>query len=133
MQNKLRVFTNMTQSSVNIKACSTGSFLMSFVRVFPAIRLSFVAACLCTATVGWAANLSPASAPTVQTQALNDVSCQKELAKFEQTLGYLRQTSGTQLATTVQDKLLPAKTREDLLAKEGPCGVVRFLREKRVL
>jgi 2-methylaconitate cis-trans-isomerase PrpF len=75
---------------------------------------------------------SAATASTTQ-PALTEATCQNEMVKFEQTMGYLRQTSGDQAASTVQDKLLPAKTREELLAKEGPCGVVRFLRAKKVL
>ncbi len=87
---------------------------------------------LATALV-FAAGLATAATPSTTQPALTEANCQNEMVKFEQTMGYLRQTSGDQAATTVQDKLLPAKTREELMAKEGPCGVVRFLRAKKVL
>ncbi len=100
---------------------------MSYIALPVILRASLTAAFLCAA-----ASLSANTLPGLP-KAQNDVSCQNELVKFEQTMGYLRQTTGDQAATTVQDKLLPAKTREELMAKEGPCGVVRFLRAKKVL
>ena len=71
-----------------------------------------------------------ASVPSATSQQVADAACQAELDKFEKNIVYLRQTSGDQAASTVQEKLLPAKTSDELLAKEGPCGVTRFLRAK---
>ncbi len=110
---------------------------MTFAFAASTLRISLAVACLFAATASLAANQPPSTPPAAALPGLphaqNDLTCQNELVKFEQTMGYLRQTSGDQAATTVQDKLLPAKTREELMAKEGPCGVVRYLRAKKVL
>ena len=59
-------------------------------------------------------------------------ACKSEVAKFEETIGFIRQHQGVQAAAALKEKLLPAKLEAELLATQGYCGVVKYLREKKL-
>ena len=87
------------------------------------------------AALAGAALLGPAYSATtvnadlsVQTQD----PCRAEVSKFEQAIAFLRQNQGTQAATELKEKLLPAKLEQDLLFKEGYCGLAKYLRDKKL-
>jgi hypothetical protein len=58
--------------------------------------------------------------------------CRAEVSKFEQAIGFVRQNQGNQAAQDLKERLLPAKLENDLLFKEGYCGLARYLREKKL-
>ncbi|ROZ76116.1 hypothetical protein [Ramlibacter sp. WS9] len=58
--------------------------------------------------------------------------CRAEVSKFEQAIGFVRQNQGNQAAQDLKEKLLPAKLENELLFKEGYCGLARYLRDKKL-
>ncbi|MDF1485110.1 hypothetical protein PY257_07935 [Ramlibacter sp. H39-3-26] len=72
---------------------------------------------------------APATGYTVQAQD----PCRAEYSKFEQAIGFARQTQGTEAAAALKEKLLPAKTADEILFKDGYCGLVKYLRQKKLL
>jgi hypothetical protein len=58
--------------------------------------------------------------------------CRAEVSKFEQAIGFVRQNQGNQAAQELKERLLPAKLENDILFKEGYCGLARYLREKKL-
>lgn len=54
--------------------------------------------------------------------------CKTEVAKFEETIGFIRQHQGTAAAAALKEQLLPAKTEAELLATQGYCGLAAYLR-----
>ena len=58
--------------------------------------------------------------------------CKAEVSKFEQAIGFVRQNQGIQAARELKEKLLPAKLENELLFKEGYCGLARYLRDKKL-
>lgn len=90
----------------------------------------YVATALC-----WAAVVLPGHAATtvnddhsVQVQD----PCRAEVSKFEQAIGFIRQSQGNQAANNLKEKLLPAKLENEILFAEGYCGLARHLREKKL-
>lgn len=73
------------------------------------------------------AQAAAASKPTPETQ------CQRDLAKFEQAIAFVKQAQGQEAAAKLRERLLPAQLENELLAREGSCGLARHLREKRLL
>jgi hypothetical protein len=59
-------------------------------------------------------------------------ACKSEVAKFEETIGFIRQHQGVEAAAALKEKLLPAKLEAELLATQGYCGVMNYLREKKL-
>ena len=59
-------------------------------------------------------------------------ACKSEVAKFEETLGFIRQHQGNAAAAAMKEKLLPAKLEAELLATQGYCGLANYLREKKL-
>ena len=76
----------------------------------------------------WAQNNSEAVSAELQTPD----ACKQEVAKFERAIGYIRQTQGNQAAAELKEKLLPAKVQNDILFKDGYCGLARYIREKKL-
>jgi hypothetical protein len=73
------------------------------------------------------------SQTTVATADMNAQDpCRAEVSKFEQAIGFIRQTQGNQAAQDLKEKLLPAKLENELLFKEGYCGLARHLRDKKL-
>jgi hypothetical protein len=58
--------------------------------------------------------------------------CRVEVSKFEQAIGFVRQNQGNQAAQDLKERLLPAKLENDLLFKEGYCGLACLQREKKL-
>ena len=58
------------------------------------------------------------SAALTPNMTVND-PCRAEVSRFEQTIGFIRQTQGNQAAAELKEKLLPAKTENDILFKDG--------------
>ena len=71
------------------------------------------------------AALSPSFQPTSD-------PCKTVVSKFEQTIGFIRQSQGNQAAAELKEKLLPAKVENALLLKDGYCGLAAYLREKKL-
>ncbi len=58
--------------------------------------------------------------------------CRAKVSKFEQTIGFIRQAQGNTAAAELKEKLLPAKLENEILFKEGYCGLARYLHEKKL-
>eukprot|EP01034_Spumella_vulgaris_P004722 gene4722-6032_t len=58
--------------------------------------------------------------------------CRAEVSKFEQAIGFVRQNQGAQAASELKEKLLPAKLENEILFKDGYCGLARYIREKKL-
>lgn len=58
--------------------------------------------------------------------------CRAEVSRFEQAIGFIRQNQGAQAASELKEKLLPAKLENDILFKDGYCGLARYIREKKL-
>lgn len=58
--------------------------------------------------------------------------CRAEVSRFEQAIGFIRQNQGAQAASELKERLLPAKLENDILFKDGYCGLARYIREKKL-
>ncbi|WP_374664103.1 hypothetical protein [Ramlibacter sp.] len=58
--------------------------------------------------------------------------CRAEVSRFEQAIGFVRQSQGNQAAADLKERLLPAKLESEILMREGYCGLVKYLREKKL-
>ncbi len=58
--------------------------------------------------------------------------CRAEVSKFEQAIGFIRQNQGAQAAADIKEKLLPAKLENEILFKDGYCGLAAYIREKKL-
>ena len=78
------------------------------------------------------------AAAVVSQAAATDLSltaqdpCRAEVSKFEQAIGFVRQNQGSQAAQELKEKLLPAKLENEILFKDGYCGLARYIREKKL-
>jgi Tfp pilus assembly protein PilF len=59
--------------------------------------------------------------------------CRADVAKFERAIGFARQTQGNQAAAELKERLLPAKVENEILFKDGYCGLARHLKEKKLI
>jgi hypothetical protein len=60
-------------------------------------------------------------------------ACRSDVSKFEEAIGYLRQVQGNEAAAVLKEKLMPAKLENEILFKDGYCGLARHLREKKLI
>lgn len=58
--------------------------------------------------------------------------CRAEVSKFEQAIGFIRQNQGNQAAQDLKERLLPAKLENEILFKDGYCGLAKYIREKKL-
>ena len=58
--------------------------------------------------------------------------CRVEVSQFEQAIGFVRQNQGNRVAQDLKERLLPAKLENDILFKDGYCGLARYIREKKL-
>ena len=58
--------------------------------------------------------------------------CKAVVSRFEQAIGFIRQSQGIQAAAELKEKLLPAKLESAILFKDGYCGLAAYLREKKL-
>jgi hypothetical protein len=86
-------------------------------------------ACCLPQTQAQTAGKPDASTPNFQTA---DQHCRTKVSKFEETIGFLRQTQGNAAAAEVKEKLLPAKLESEILFKDGYCGLARYLHEQKL-
>jgi hypothetical protein len=84
------------------------------------------------ASIFLAAALAALSAAATDTSANAQDPCRAEVSKFEQAIGFVRQNQGSQAAQELKEKLLPAKLENDILFKDGYCGLARYIREKKL-
>ena len=59
-------------------------------------------------------------------------ACRAEVSRFEQAIGFVRQNQGAKAAADLKEKLLPARVENELLMKDGYCGLARYLQEKKL-
>jgi len=76
----------------------------------------------------WAQGNPEGTGPKMQAQD----ACQSEVSKFEQAIGLVRQASGQQAAADLKERLLPAKLENQILFRDGYCGLARYLRERKL-
>ena len=76
----------------------------------------------------WAQGNSAALTPQLQAPD----PCKQEVSKFEQTIGFIRQTQGNKAAAELKEKLLPAKVENEILFKDGYCGLAQYIRDKKL-
>jgi hypothetical protein len=69
---------------------------------------------------------------SAQSAAPDERTCRSEVSKFEEAIGYIRRTQGNAAAAELKEKLLPAKVQDEILFKDGYCGLARYLREKKL-
>ena len=80
------------------------------------------------APAAWAQGNSAALTPQLQAPD----PCKQEVSKFEQTIGFIRQTQGNKAAAELKEKLLPAKVENEILFKDGYCGLAQYIRDKKL-
>ena len=71
---------------------------------------------------------SAALTPNLQS---ND-PCRSNVSKFEQAIGFIRQSQGNQAAADLKEKLLPARLENAILIRDGYCGLAAYLHEKKL-
>jgi hypothetical protein len=62
----------------------------------------------------------------------NQDPCRVEVSKFEQAIGFVRQNQGNQAAMDLKEQLLPAKVENEILFKDGYCGLAKYIRDKKL-
>lgn len=79
------------------------------------------------------AQTGAAAPPADATVALSAPdACKREYVKFEEAIGFLRRTQGNEAAAALKEKLLPARLQDEILLRDGYCGLARYLREKKL-
>lgn len=58
--------------------------------------------------------------------------CRAEVSKFEQAIGFVRQNQGNQAASELKERLLPARLENEILMKDGYCGLAKYIRDKKL-
>ena len=76
---------------------------------------------------------TPAGSPDFGPKAQADNPCLTEVSKFEQVIAFIRQSQGKEAAASLKEKLLPAKLENEILFKEGYCGLAKNLRERKLI
>ena len=71
---------------------------------------------------------SAALAPSLQ----SGDPCRTNVSRFEQAIGFIRQSQGNQAAADLKEKLLPARLENQILFKDGYCGLAAYLHEKKL-
>ncbi len=59
--------------------------------------------------------------------------CRETVAKFEESMSFVRKSVGYEKAAEIKESLLPNKVESEIFAKEGYCGVARYLKAKKLL
>ena len=76
--------------------------------------------------------VAPAFGQTT-TQAAQEAQCRETVAKFEESMGFVRKSVGYEKAAEIKEALLPNKLGSEIFAKEGYCGVAKHLKAKKLL
>lgn len=77
-------------------------------------------------TPAWAQSGADSSRPGAE------AACRAEVSKFEQAIGLIRRTQGNAAAAELKEKLLPARLENEILFKDGYCGLARHIREHKL-
>lgn len=75
----------------------------------------------------------PGLAETVASGMQADERCRSRVSRFEESIGLVRQTQGTQVAAELKERLLPARLEMEILFKEGYCGLAEYLRGRKLI
>ena len=75
----------------------------------------------------------PAPEPADASSPVAANPCRIEVAKFERAFGFVRQSTGNEMAARIRESLLPAKIEADILMREGYCGLAKYMREQKLL
>ena len=97
----------------------------------PALQIA-ICAFVATSSYGITAFAQGNSASMASPDFSTQDPCRAEVSKFEQAISFVRQSQGTQAAAELKEKLLPAKTENEILFKDGYCGIARYLKEKKL-
>ena len=62
-----------------------------------------------------------------------DAQCRETVAKFEESMSFVRKSVGYEKAAEIKESLLPNKLESEIFAKEGYCGVAKYLKSKKLL
>ena len=73
-------------------------------------------------------NSAALHAPDFKTQD----PCRAEVSKFEQAIGFVRQNQGAKAAAQLKEKLLPAKVENEILFKDGYCGLATYIKANKL-
>jgi hypothetical protein len=92
---------------------------------------AIVAAVLVSASPCVHAQTPPNRDPAATAQASD--ACARDVSRFEQAIGFVRQNQGNEAAAALKEKLLPAKVEREILFSEGYCGLAKYLREKKLI
>ena len=67
------------------------------------------------------------------TTEAQEAQCRETVAKFEESMGFVRKSVGYEKAAEIKESLLPNKLESEIFAKEGYCGVARYLKAKKLV
>lgn len=67
------------------------------------------------------------------TQDTSESQCRDTVAKFEESMSFVRKSLGYEKAAEIKESLLPNKLESEIFAKEGYCGVAKYLKVKKLL
>jgi hypothetical protein len=81
----------------------------------------------------WAGLLAaPVFAQTANAET-QEAQCRETVAKFEESMGFVRKSVGYEKAAEIKESLLPNKLESEIFAKEGYCGVAKYLKAKKLV
>lgn len=81
----------------------------------------------------WAGLLTgPAWGQTATSEA-QEAQCRETVAKFEESMSFVRKSVGYEKAAEIKESLLPNKLESEIFAKDGYCGVAKYLKTKKLL
>ena len=89
----------------------------------PSLRFSYPAAGL----LGAAMLVAPAWG-----QDASEAQCRETVAKFEESMSFIRKSVGYEKAAEIKESLLPNKLESEIFAKDGYCGVAKYLKAKKL-
>ena len=75
---------------------------------------------------------APAFGQTISPDA-QEAQCREVVAKFEESMSFVRKSVGYEKATEIKESLLPNKVESEIFAKDGYCGVAKYLKSKKLL
>ena len=102
-----------------------------FTTTLPAPRFTALRAALLSLLVIGASAQDASAEADRKVQAHN--SCLNDVSKFEQTIGLLRQAQGNKAASEIKERLLPTQLENEILVKDGYCGLAKYLRDKKLI
>jgi hypothetical protein len=88
----------------------------------------------CTAAALLAATLpATAQGPAAPGTSVDRTDpCRTEVLRFERAIGFIRQAQGVDAAADLKEKLLPAKLENEILFKDGYCGLAKYLKDRKL-